>query len=122
MVRDGSSVITASGGVVLGSVNVPINNADYASFILQADSSGADVIAFATDGGDNVNLIKQSSEFGLKQNGRTFAALLTTTNDVEASGLSVGQGLIITQPFYWNLNDATRAWSARFSARQQDQS
>lgn len=92
MVRDGTSVINAGGGTVLGSVNVPINNADYASFILQADSSGADVIAFATAGGDTVNLIKQSSEFGLKQNGRTFAALLTTTNDVEASGLAVGRG------------------------------
>lgn len=122
MVRDGTSVISAGGGIVVGSVNVPINNADYASFILQADASGADVIAFATAGGDTVSLIKQSAEFGLKQNGRTFAALLTTTNDVEASGLAVGQGLIITQPFYWDLNDASRTWSAKFSARQHDQS
>jgi branched-chain amino acid transport system substrate-binding protein len=122
MVRDGTSVITASGGAVLGSVNVPINNADYASFILQADSSGADVIAFATAGGDTVNLIKQSSEFGLKQSGRTLAALLTTTNDVESSGLSVAQGLVITQPFYWDLNDASRAWSVRFSERRHGQS
>src|SRR5882757_2336193 len=122
MVRDGASVIKSSGGSVVGSVNVPINNADYASFILQADASGADVIAFATAGGDTVSLIKQSSEFGLKQNGKTFAALLTTTNDVEASGLVVGQGLIITQPFYWDLNEASRAWSARFSARQHGQS
>ncbi|MBR0937824.1 ABC transporter substrate-binding protein [Bradyrhizobium jicamae] len=121
MVRDGTSVIDAGGGTVLGSVNVPINNSDYASFILQADGSGADVIAFATAGGDTVNLIKQSSEFGLKQSGRTFAALLTTTNDVEASGLAVGQGLIITQPFYWDLNDASRAWSSRFSERQHGQ-
>lgn len=118
MVRDGASVIASGGGTVLGSVNVPINNADYASFILQADSSGADVIAFATAGGDTVNLIKQSSEFGLKQNGRTFAALLTTTNDVESTGLAVGQGLIITQPFYWDLNDASRAWSVKFGERQ----
>jgi branched-chain amino acid transport system substrate-binding protein len=115
-------VIKASGGTVLGSVNVPINTADYASFILQADGSGADVIAFATAGGDTVNLIKQSAEFGLKQNGRTFAALLTTTNDVEASGLAVGQGLIIVQPFYWDLNDKSRSWSARFSERQHGQS
>ena len=122
MVRDGTSVIKASGGTVLGSVNVPLNNADYASFILQADGSGADAIAFATAGGDTINLIKQSSEFGLKQNGRTFAALLTTTNDAESSGLSVAQGLIITQPFYWDLNDASRAWSARFSERQHKQS
>lgn len=64
MVRDGTSVITAGGGSVLGSVNVPINSPDYASFILQADASGADVIAFATAGGDTVNLIKQSAEFG----------------------------------------------------------
>jgi branched-chain amino acid transport system substrate-binding protein len=122
MARDGTYVIKASGGAVLGSVNVPINNADYASFILQADGSGADVIAFATAGGDTINLIKQSSEFGLKQNGRTFAALLTTTNDVESSGLSVAQGLIITQPFYWDMNDASRTWSARFSERQHGQS
>jgi branched-chain amino acid transport system substrate-binding protein len=122
IVRDGTSVIKSSGGTVLGSVNVPINNADYASFILQADSSGADVIAFATAGGDTISLIKQSAEFGLKQNGRTFAALLTTTNDVESSGLSVAQGLIISQPFYWDLNDASRAWAARFSERQQKQS
>src|ERR1700750_2326879 len=117
MVRDGTSVITAGGGTVVGSVNVPLNSADYASFILQADSSGADVIAFATAGGDTVNLIKQSAEFGLKDKGRKFAALLATTNDIESSGLSVSQGLIITQPFYWDLNDASRAWSARFSAR-----
>lgn len=122
MVRDGTSVISAGGGTVLGAVNVPLNNADYASFILQADASGADVIAFATAGGDTVSLIKQTSEFGLKQNGKTFAALLTTTNDVEATGLAVGQGLIITQPFYWDLNDASRAWSARFSTRQRAQS
>src|SRR5205807_7225375 len=122
MVRDGTSVIKSSGGTVIGSVNVPINNADYASFILQADSSGADVIAFATAGGDTINLIKQLSEFGLKQNGRTFAALVTTTNDVESSGLAVAQGLIITQPFYWDLNEASRAWSARFSERQHQQS
>src|ERR1700760_1876290 len=122
MVRDGTSVVTAAGGEVLGSVNVPINNADYASFILQADGSGADVIAFATAGGDTINLIKQSLEFGLKSNGSTFAALLTTTNDVESSGLPVAQGLIITQPFYWDLNDASRKWSARFSERQHGQS
>src|SRR6201996_1010921 len=122
MVRDGTSVIKSSGGTIAGSVNVPINNADYASFILQADGSGADVIAFATAGGDTINLIKQSAEFGLKAKGRTFAALLTTTNDVESSGLPVAQGLIITQPFYWDLNDASRAWSARFSALQHEQS
>jgi branched-chain amino acid transport system substrate-binding protein len=116
MVRDGTSVIKTSGGSVVGSVNVPINSPNYASFILQADSAGAEVIAFATAGGDTISLIKQTSEFGLKQNGRTFAALLTTTNDVESSGLAVAQGLIITQPFYWDLNDASRAWSAR-SAR-----
>jgi branched-chain amino acid transport system substrate-binding protein len=121
MVRDGTAVIGAGGGTVLGSVNVPINNADYASFILQAEGSGADVIAFATAGGDTVSLIKQSAEFGLKQSGRTFA-LLTTTNDVESSGLAVGEGLIITQPFYWDLDDASRAWSAKFSERQHGQS
>ena len=72
MVRDGTSVIKASGGNVIGSVNVPINNADYSSFILQADGSGADVIAFATAGGDTIGLIKQSAEFGLKQSWQDF--------------------------------------------------
>src|SRR6202012_1143091 len=114
MVRDGTSVIKTSGGTVAGSVNVPINNADYASFILQADGSGADVIAFATAGGDTINLIKQSSEFGLKQKGSTFAALLTTANGGESGGLPVAQGLIIPQPFYLDLHHATRKWSARF--------
>ena len=118
MVRDGTAVIQASGGSVLGSVNVPLNNADYSSFILQADGSGADVIAFATAGSDTIGLIKQSAEFGLKQRGKTFAALLSTTNDIESSGLVIAQGLIITQPFYWDLNDASRAWSTRFSDRQ----
>lgn len=118
MVRDGTSVITAGGGSVLGSVNVPINSPDYASFILQAAASGADVIAFATAGGDTANLIKQSSEFGLKQKGRKFAALLATTNDIESSGLATAQDMIITQPFYWDLNDTSRAWSAKFSERQ----
>jgi branched-chain amino acid transport system substrate-binding protein len=122
MVRDGTSVIEARGGSVLGAVYVPINNADFASFILQAGSAGADVIAFATAGGDTVNLIKQSSEFGLKQGGRAFTALLATTNDIESSGLSVAQGVIITQPFYWDLNDASRAWSSKFSERQHGQS
>jgi branched-chain amino acid transport system substrate-binding protein len=117
MVRDGTSVITAGGGSVLGSVNVPINSPDYASFILQADASGADVIAFATAGGDTVNLIKQSAEFGLKEKGRKFAALLATTNDIESSGLATAQGMIITQPFYWDLDDASRAWSAKFNDR-----
>lgn len=118
MVRDGTSVITSGGGSVLGSVNVPINSPDYASFILQADASGADVIAFATAGGDTVNLIKQSAEFGLKEKGRQFAALLATTNDIESGGLATAQGMIITQPFYWDLNDASRTWSAKFSERQ----
>jgi branched-chain amino acid transport system substrate-binding protein len=117
MVRDGTSVITAGGGSVLGSVNVPINSPDYASFVLQADASGADVIAFATAGGDTVNLIKQSAEFGLKEKGRKFAALLATTNDIESSGLATAQGMIITQPFYWDLDDASRAWSAKFNDR-----
>src|SRR5262245_50255088 len=122
MVRDGTSVITAGGGSVLGAVNVPINSPDYASFILKADASGADVIAFATAGGDTVNLIKQSAEFGLKEKGRKFAALLATTNDIESSGLATAQGLIITQPFYWDLDDGSRAWSAKFTARQHGQS
>lgn len=122
MVRDGAAVIKASGGAVIGSINVPINTADYSSFILQADGSGADVIAFATAGGDTIGLIKQTSEFGLTQSGRRFAALLTTTNDVESSGIPVTKGLIITQPFYWDQDDPARAWSARYSDRQRGQS
>jgi branched-chain amino acid transport system substrate-binding protein len=118
LVRDGTSVIASSGGTVVGSVYVPLNTADFASFILQASGSGADVVAFATAGGDTVGLIKQSAEFGLAQSGHSIAALLATPNDVESSGLAIAQGLIITQPFYWDLNKTSRAWSAEFSARQ----
>jgi branched-chain amino acid transport system substrate-binding protein len=118
MVRDGTSVVNVGGGSVVGSVYVPINTADFASFILQAANSDADVVAFATAGGDTVGLMKQSSEFGLKEGGKAITALLATTNDVEATGLSVAQGIVITQPFYWDLNDDSRAWAARFIERE----
>lgn len=118
MVRDGTSVVNAGGGSVIGSVYVPINTADFASFILQAASSDADVVAFATAGGDTVGLMKQSSEFGLKESGKAITALLATTNDIESTGLGVAAGMVITQPFYWDLNDASRSWAARFTEHE----
>jgi branched-chain amino acid transport system substrate-binding protein len=118
MVRDGTSVVNTGGGSVVGSVYVPINTADFASFILQAANSDADVVAFATAGGDTVGLMKQSSEFGLKESGKAITALLATTNDIESTGLGVTAGMVITQPFYWDLNDASRSWAVRFTERE----
>lgn len=109
-----SAVVEANGGEVVGQVNVPFPNQDFSSFLLQAQGSGADVIGLANAGGDTVNAIKQASEFGITQAGQKLAALLMFTNDVHALGVQVAQGLSLTEAFYWDQNDATRAWSERF--------
>ena len=85
--------------------------------LLQGASSNSDVIAFATAGGDTAALIKQSAEFGMRKPGKMFAALLATTNDVKAAGLDAAQGLLIIQPFYADMDAASRAWAAQFEAR-----
>ena len=114
--RDTAAVVTANGGKVLGGVKHPLNNADFSSFLLQAQSSKAKIIGLANAGGDTTNSIKQAAEFGIVAGGQKLAALLLFINDVHSLGLKTAQGLTFTESFYWDMNDATRAWSKRFSA------
>ena len=114
--RDTSAVVTANGGKVLGGVKHPINSSDFSSFLLQAQASKAKVVGLANAGGDTTNSIKQAAEFGIVAGGQKLAALLLFINDVHSLGLKTAQGLTFTESFYWDMNDATRAWSKRFSA------
>lgn len=115
--RDTSAVVTANGGKVVGSVKHPINTADFSSFLLQAQASKAKIVGLANAGGDTTNAIKQAAEFGLGAHGQKLAALLLFINDVHSLGLKTAQGLSFTESFYWDMNDATRAWSKRFAAQ-----
>src|ERR1700726_3843047 len=115
--RDTSAVVTANGGKILGGVKHPLNNADFSSFLLQAQSSKAKIIGLANAGGDTTNAIKQAAEFGIVAGGQKLAGLLLFITDVHALGLNVAQGLNFTKTFYWDLNDGTRAFSKRFSDR-----
>ncbi len=118
LVRDASAILKAEGGTVLGDVRAPLGTTDLSSYLLQAQSSGADVIATANGGDDVINTIKQAREFGIGQDGKQrMAGLLVFLTDVEGMGLEVAQGLLLTEAFYWDLNDNTRAWSRRFAAR-----
>ncbi|HEX3063671.1 MAG TPA: ABC transporter substrate-binding protein [Usitatibacter sp.] len=114
--RDTSAVITQNGGKVLGGVKVPLNTQDFSSFLLQAQASKAKIIGLANAGGDTINSIKQASEFGIVKGGQNLAGLLVFLTDVHGIGLDKAQGLILTETFYWDLNDQTRAWSKRFAA------
>jgi branched-chain amino acid transport system substrate-binding protein len=115
--RDTTAVVTANGGKVLGGIKHPLNTSDFSSFLLQAQSSKAKVIGLANAGGDTTNAIKQASEFGITAAGQKLAALLLFINDVHSLGLKTAQGLTFTESFYWDMNDATRAWSKRFADR-----
>ncbi len=112
--RDTAAVVTQAGGKVLGSVDVPLNNADFSSFLLQAQQSKAKIIGLANAGGDTQNSIKQAAEFGIVAGGQRLAGLLVFISDVNSLGLKTAQGLVLTSAFYWDQNDATRAWSKRF--------
>ena len=114
--RDTSEVVKAAGGKVMGSVKVPLNTQDFSSFLLQAQSSKAKIIGLANAGGDTVNSIKQASEFGIVKGGQNLAGLLVFLGDVHSLGLQTAQGLLLTETFYWDLNDGTRTWSKRFAA------
>ncbi len=114
--RDTSAVVTKGGGKVLGSVKVPLATQDFSSFLLQAQSSKAKIIGLANAGGDTINSIKQAAEFGITKGGQNLAGLLVFLSDVHGLGLQTAQGLILTETFYWDLNDGTRAWSKRFAA------
>jgi len=112
--RDTASVVEANGGKVLGSVNVPLNTADFSSFLLQAQQSKAKIIGLANAGGDTINSIKQAAEFGIVAGGQKLAGLLLFISDVHSLGLQTAQGLELTGSFYWDQDDKTRAWSKRF--------
>jgi branched-chain amino acid transport system substrate-binding protein len=112
--RDTEAVVLKSGGKVLGKVRHPFPSADFSSFLLQAQSSKAKVIGLANAGADTINAIKQGAEFGIVKGGQQFAGLLVFLTDVHALGLDKAQGLLMTEAFYWDLNDQTRAWSKRF--------
>ena len=115
--RDAASVVKANGGDVLGRVLAPFQTHDFSSFLLQAQGSGAQVVALANSGGDTINSVKQAGEFGLTQSGQTLASLLAFISDVHAMGLETAKGLLLTEAFYWDLNDGTRQWAQRFAPR-----
>jgi len=112
--RDTAAVVEKNGGKVLGQVLHPINTSDFSSFLLQAQASKAKIIGLANAGGDTVNAIKQGAEFGITAGGQHFAALLMFINDVQALGLKVAQGLVLTETWYWDMTDANRAFTKRW--------
>jgi branched-chain amino acid transport system substrate-binding protein len=113
---DATAAVKAAGGKVLGSVRHPLNTSDFGSYLLQAQASGAKVVAFANGGGDMVNAVKQANEFGLTKN-QTMVSLLVFISDVHSMELKAAQGLKFVTAFYWDRNDETRAWSKRFFER-----
>jgi branched-chain amino acid transport system substrate-binding protein len=112
--RDTAAVVEKNGGKVLGKVRHPINTNDFSSFLLQAQSSKAKIIGLANAGGDTINSIKQGAEFGIVKGGQKFAGLLVFASDVNALGLNTAQGLVLTETWYWDMNDANRAWTKRW--------
>jgi len=115
--EDTSTVVQEEGGQVLGAVRHPLSTADFSSYLLQAQGSGAKVIGLANAGTDTTNAIKQANEFGITQAGQQLASLLLFLTDVNALGLEVAQDLVLTTGFYWDMDDETRAWSERFNER-----
>ncbi|MGW9331772.1 ABC transporter substrate-binding protein [Bosea sp. NPDC055594] len=115
--RDASAAVKAAGGSVLGAVRHPLNNQDFASHLLQAQSAGATVVGLANGTGDTVRSINQAREFGLNAAGIKVAALVLFISDVHALGLPAAQGTVVTESFYWDLDEQTRTWAARFKAR-----
>jgi branched-chain amino acid transport system substrate-binding protein len=113
---DAASFVTGAGGKVLGQALTPFpGTTDFSSDLLQAKASGAKVIGFANGGGDTVNCIKQASEFGIQQGGQKIAGLLFLIHDVHGVGLAAAQGVLLTEPFYWNMSDGTRGFAKRFA-------
>jgi branched-chain amino acid transport system substrate-binding protein len=114
--RDSTAVLTSLGGKVLGSVKHPLGTTDFSSYLLQAQSSGAKVIALADTGADLINAVKQAAEFGITKQ-QILAGLFTQIVDVDSIGLQAAQGLTVTEAFYWDLNDNTRSFARRFGQR-----
>jgi branched-chain amino acid transport system substrate-binding protein len=115
--RDTEAVVLKSGGKVLGKVRHPLNTQDFSSFLLQAQASKAKIIGLANAGGDTTNSIKQAAEFGIVKGGQNLAGLLVFITDIHALGLPTAQGLVVTNTFYWDANDQTRAFAKRFAER-----
>jgi len=113
---DATSAVLAAGGKVLGSVRHPLSTLDFSSYLLQAQASGAKVVAFANSGGDMINAVKQANEFGLTKS-QTMVSLLVFISDVHSMELQAAQGLKFVTAFYWDRNDESRAWSKRFFER-----
>ncbi len=116
--RDVTKVVEQSGGKVIGDVKHPLNASDFSSFLLQAQSSKAKVIGLANAGGDTINSIKQAAEFGIVSKGQQMAGLLVFIADINALGLETAQGLVLSESFYWDRDDKTRAWSQKFAAKR----
>ena len=114
---EAANTVKQLGGTIKGSVRHPLGASDFSSYLLQAQASGADVVAFANAGGDTINGVKQAAEFGIPQSGQTLAGLLLNINDIQALGLETSQGLMLANSFYWDMNDETRAWSKKFEER-----
>ena len=115
--HDVSTVVKDFGGKVLGAVRHPPNTSDFSSFILQAQSSRSKIIGLANAGGDTINSIKQAAEFRIVQSGQKLAGLLVFVSDIHSLGLDIAQGLQLTEAFYWDRTDETRAWSMRWGDR-----
>ena len=115
---DAIAVVEANGGKVLGKVRHPLSNNDFSSFLLQAQASRAKVIGLANAGADMINSIKQAAEFGVVKGGQNVVALLMWANDVVALGLPAAQGIVLTEAWYWDMNDYSRAWTKRWQAER----
>jgi branched-chain amino acid transport system substrate-binding protein len=112
-----AAVVRSGGGKVLGSVRIPINTLDFSSALIQAQSSKAKVIGLANAGADTINTIKQAAEFGIVRGGQRLAGLLIFINDINSLGLEAAQGMLLTNAFYWDRNDESRAWAQRYFQR-----
>jgi len=119
MLRDGSRAVTAAGGQVVGSQRYPFGTSDFSSYLLAAQSSGADLVALASTGADTVNLIKQAAEFGLRDQGQGLVGMLTFLADIHTVGLETAQGMFVASEYYWNDDDASRAFGQRYFKQQQ---
>ena len=115
--KDTANVVQKAGGKVLGDVRHPLNSSDFSSYLLQAQASKAKVIGLANAGGDTINTIKQAAEFGIMKGGQKISPLLAFITDIDSVGLETAQGLLLTEAFYWDLNDETRAFSKRFKEK-----
>jgi len=115
--RDVEAVVLEHGGKVLGKVRHPFPTSDFSPFLLQAQASRAKIIGLANAGADTTNAIEQGTRLGIVQHGQNFAGLLVFLTDVHGLGLNKAQGLMLTEAFYWDLDERTRAWSARFARR-----